>query len=178
MTIYGYVSGSESDKERQREKLRPMVGVLIQNKDVLFEMCEEKDIVKIYDIAVFGSSVYDVVEMIQTLCLAKKCQVHSLDGYYFDNNPETEMFVTSIKLAKRFQHEVNSSYMKRRLVDVRSSGKALGRPRSGQVEYLINNIDTAKQMLARNCTYKDVAKEFGVSTVTLSRVLKQYSWVA
>lgn len=140
------------------------------------ERMQKGDIVIITDIARFGRTLSEVMELLGG-CMAKGIHVYSIqDRYALDDNLNCAAISKVCNLVSEIEHHLMSERTREALNHKKDKGLKLGRPKGTDAKQsmLDANKDVVMNMIERGDTVIMICKHFNVSRNTYYQFKKNY----
>jgi len=141
----------------------------------LLNNLHEGDILISCEISRLGRSLLEVMGILEK-CLNRNCQVWTIKEHYrLGNDIQSKVMAFAFGLAAEIERNLISQRTKSSLDNLRASGKRLGRPVSAQSKRLklSQNSQKIREMLDDGIPKTQIARYFGVKTVTLRRFMER-----
>ena len=138
----------------------------------LLKRLKKNDILIATELSRLGRNLLEVMSILQN-CLEKGCQVWTLkENYRLGADIQSKVLAFAFSLASEIERQLISDRTKNSLQRLKDEGKHLGRPYGVSYQKLIKKDKKIKELLNKNVSKAEIARQIGCSWITLHRYLK------
>ena len=144
----------------------------------LLQSMKAGDILISCEISRLGRSMLEVMRILET-CLNKECQVWTIkENFRLGADIQSKVMAFAFGISAEIERSLISQRTKSSLVNIKASGKKLGRPFAATSKKLklSKNSKRVKDLLDKGVSKAQIAKVMGVGRTTLRRFISRQGW--
>ena len=144
----------------------------------LLQSMNAGDILISCEISRLGRSMLEVMRILET-CLNKECQVWTIkENFRLGADIQSKVMAFAFGISAEIERSLISQRTKSSLVNIKASGKKLGRPFAATSKKLklSKNSKRVKDLLDKGVSKAQIAKVMGVGRTTLRRFISRQGW--